>query len=223
MIGVDVSVGDPLARVDPRGGLRSCHRGDDRLAGRADRARDRRRRDARHQPAAEGHGRQEVAEPLDAPLDRRPGRRGDPARRAQLHVPRRPRQGRRPAGQLDAVKAQIAALPQPKAPVIDAGVVGDEAARATAVARCSAAGSPGTRSSATCPACCRRTSGSRPSRSPPRRGGQPRRRRRLRRRAAGGPGVAASDGSRRSTDSRTPSPMSPASSRDSRRSPRCSA
>ena len=36
--------------------------------------------------------------------------------------------------ELDAVTAQIAALPQPKAPVIDAGVVGDEAARATAVA-----------------------------------------------------------------------------------------
>jgi hypothetical protein len=36
---------------------------------------------------------------------------------------------------LDAVKAQIATLPPPKAPVIDAGVVGNEAARATAVAQ----------------------------------------------------------------------------------------
>ena len=36
--------------------------------------------------------------------------------------------------QLDAVRAEIATLPRPKAPVISTGVVGDEAARATAVA-----------------------------------------------------------------------------------------
>ena len=36
--------------------------------------------------------------------------------------------------QLDAVQAQIASLPEPTVPVIDAGVVGDEATRATAVA-----------------------------------------------------------------------------------------
>ena len=36
--------------------------------------------------------------------------------------------------ELDAVKAQIAVLPQPHVAVIDAGVVGDEAVRATAVA-----------------------------------------------------------------------------------------
>jgi Tfp pilus assembly protein PilN len=36
--------------------------------------------------------------------------------------------------QLDAAKAELAALPQPTAPVIDSAVVGDEAVRATAVA-----------------------------------------------------------------------------------------
>ena len=36
--------------------------------------------------------------------------------------------------ELDAVKAEIAALPEPTVPTIDAGVVGDEAVRATAVA-----------------------------------------------------------------------------------------
>ena len=36
--------------------------------------------------------------------------------------------------QLDAAKAELAALPQPTAPVIDTSVVGDEAVRATAVA-----------------------------------------------------------------------------------------
>jgi type IV pilus assembly protein PilM len=37
-------------------------------------------------------------------------------------------------GQLEAVEAQIAALPEPQGPQIDAGVVGDQAQRATAVA-----------------------------------------------------------------------------------------
>jgi Tfp pilus assembly protein PilN len=36
--------------------------------------------------------------------------------------------------ELDAVKAQISALPQPTGPSIDAGVVGDEVTRATAIA-----------------------------------------------------------------------------------------
>ena len=38
------------------------------------------------------------------------------------------------SAELDAVKAEIAALPAPQGPDIDAGVVGDEAVRATAVA-----------------------------------------------------------------------------------------
>ena len=109
-------------------------RGDDRLAGGADRARDRRRLDARRQPAAEGHRRQEVPA-LDADRDRRSRRRRRPARRARLPVPRSARQGRRPA-----VPARRRPRPRSprcrsrRRPTIDAAVVGDEAVRATAVA-----------------------------------------------------------------------------------------
>ena len=67
---------------DPRGGLRSRPRVGDRLARRADRARDRRHVDAGRQPAAEGHRHQEVPA-LDAGRDRRACRRRRPARRAR--------------------------------------------------------------------------------------------------------------------------------------------
>ena len=101
---------------DPRGGLRSRDRGGDRLAGRADRPCDRRRLDARRQPAAEGRRRQEVAG----------------ARRCSRSACRSPSAVPLAAlsflylgahgkvvdqqSQLDAVQAEIAALPQPTAP-----------------------------------------------------------------------------------------------------------
>ena len=72
---------------------------------------------------------------LDAGRDRRSRRRGSPARRSRLPVRRSARQGCRSAGPARRrAKAEIAALPQPTTPMIDAGVVGDEAVRATAVA-----------------------------------------------------------------------------------------
>ncbi len=96
MIGVEVSVGESVRARHPRSGDRPGYRGDDRLAGRADRPRDRGSRDTRHQPAAGGRGNEEEDdEPLDAPVDRRSGRGGDPAGRTQLHVPRGPQQGGR--------------------------------------------------------------------------------------------------------------------------------
>ena len=119
---------------DPRRRLRSCDRGRDRLDGGADRPRDRRRPDARRQPAPEGHGRKEdaggrpcvavgapvaVAVPLVALGFLYLGAHGQVADRQS---------------ELDAVRAEIAALPEPSGPVIDAAVVGDEAVRATAVA-----------------------------------------------------------------------------------------
>ena len=97
MIGVNVSVGDPLSRVIRAADFDPALESAIGSLGRADRACDRRRRDARRQPAAEGHRRQEVPA-LDAGRDRRARRRRSPARRARLPLRRSARQGRRSAG-----------------------------------------------------------------------------------------------------------------------------
>ena len=134
MIGVNVSVGDPLSRViraadfDPA--LESAIGSLGVPIGLAIDDLSMRGR----QPAAEGHRRQEVAA-LDAGRDRRARRRGSPARRARLPLPRSARQGRRPA---EPARRRPRPSSRPcrsrRAPVIDTAVVGDEAVRATAVA-----------------------------------------------------------------------------------------
>ena len=224
MIGVDVSVGDPLARVDPCDGDRPRHRGDDRLAGRPDRPRDRGRRDTRHQPAAEGRAAPRRREPLDAPLDRRPGRGGDPARRPQLPVPRRPRQGRRQPDPARCGQGRDRRLAAAEGP-------GHRRRRRRRRGRSGDGGRAGARR----PACLgrglprpgARPAGERlaldPAARPADRGGGTSRTRRRQPLAASRPELPPHRPLSRSTASRTPSPMSPASWHGSRRSPRCSA
>ena len=117
MIGVDVSVGDPLARVDPRrpSSIRRSRRRSARWPSRsASRSRISRRAASTCSRRARSR---RSREPLDAHVDRRPGRGGHPARGAQLPLPRRARQGRRqPERSSTPCKAEIAALPPPKAP-----------------------------------------------------------------------------------------------------------
>ena len=97
MIGVNVSVGDPLSRVIRAADFDPALESAIGSLGRADRACDRRHLDAGRQPAAEGHRHQEVPA-LDAGRDRRARRRRRPARRARLPLRRSARQGRRSAG-----------------------------------------------------------------------------------------------------------------------------
>ena len=222
MIGVNVSVGDPLSRVVRAEDFDPALESAIGSLGRSDRPCDRRSLDARRQPAAEGHRRQEVAA-LDAGRDRRADRRGRPARRARLHVPRSARQGRRPA-------EPARRRPRPSSrrcrsrqrPVIDAGVVGDEAVRATAVAnvlggrlaweavfrdmsRVLPANVWLSTLSLTAPEAANLADAQRLRRRPQR------------------PGLSRCRPQWRSTASRSPSPTSPVCSRDWRRSPRSSA
>ena len=133
MIGVNVSVGDPFARVVARGDFDPAI---EAMIGSmavpiglaiSDVA------DARGQPPAQGR-RPDEEHSFDPDRDRRPGCDRRSARRARVPVPRSTRQVSDKQSQLDAVQAEIAALPQPTGPTIDPSIAGDEATRATAIA-----------------------------------------------------------------------------------------
>ena len=219
MIGVSVRVGDPLARVHVSGRVRPRDRGDDRLDGGSDRSRDRGRADAQRRPAAERRSSSRRASARTSSRSR--FRSPSPYRSSALGFMFVSAHGKVSDSQaeLDAVSAQIDALPKPSSPVIDASLQGDAgAARA------------GRRERARQP----RRLGRRAPRRLPRAAGE-----RLAELAAGAggatvgcrngsgrgdrrPGVPAAPTGARSTATRTPRPTSLAclpGSRPSRRSP----